>query len=279
MSIFTIAQLTIREAQRRRILWVALIMGVLFLVVFGVGLHLIWREFVDANPLAESELNTIPATFLTMAGLYVTNFLVVIMAVLISVAAISGEVENNLVDVFVTKPLYRWEIILGKWLGFAVMVTAYSLFLAGGVLLISYLRTGLALRQPVEGMALLVLNSLLMLSVSIAGGSRLSTLANGVLAFMLYGIAFVGGWVETVGGLLRNETAVNLGILASLIMPIEALWRKAALIFEPRLLGNPNFAGPFAVATEPSSLMIGYALVYLASLLGYAVWQFSRRDL
>lgn len=279
MSLFTIAQLTIREAQRRRILWVALIMGTLFLTIFGVGLHLIWREFVSANPFAQSDLDSVPAIFLTMAGLYVTNFLVVIMAVLISVAAISGEVENNLVDVLVTKPLYRWEIVLGKWLGFATMTTAYTLFLAGGVLLISYLRTGLVLRQPAGGIALLALNALLTLSVSIAGGTRLSTLANGVLAFMLYGIAFVGGWVETIGGLFRNETAVNLGITASLIMPIEALWRKASLIFEPRLLSNPNIAGPFAVTTEPSTLMIGYALVYMAGLLIYGVWQFGRRDL
>ena len=42
------------------------------------------------------------------------------------------------------------------------------------------------------------LQALIILSITIAGGTRLSTLANGVLAFTLYAIAFLGGWVELV---------------------------------------------------------------------------------
>ena len=40
MPIFVIARLTIREAQRRRLLWVALFMGLAFLLVFGLAFHL-----------------------------------------------------------------------------------------------------------------------------------------------------------------------------------------------------------------------------------------------
>ena len=113
MTILTIASLTIREAQRRKILWAALLMGGLFLAVFGIGLHLIWREMTAAGPLGSPEMLDAPLNFLTMAGLYVTNFLVVIMAVLISVASISGEIESHLVDVLVTKPMSRLDLILG----------------------------------------------------------------------------------------------------------------------------------------------------------------------
>lgn len=278
MNIWTIAVLTVREAQRRRILWVALIMGVLFLTVFGVGIHLIWREFALTGQLQDAILE-VPGTLLTMAGLYVTNFLVVIMGVLISVAAISNEIETRLMDVFITKPLARWEVVLGKWLGFVLMAVAYSLFLAGGVLLIARLRTGYAVADPFGGLALMSLNAIVMLTVSIAGGTRLSTLANGVLAFMLYGVAFVGGWVETIGALFRNETAVNLGIVSSLLMPIEALWKKAAVVFQPRMLVTPDLAGPFAVTSEPSNAMIAYAVLYVVALLWFALYSFGRRDL
>lgn len=278
MAFLTIARLTIREAQRRRILWVALIMGALFLLLFGVGVYYIFRE-IQANTFSNEEFVEIPATVLTMTGLYVTNFLVVIMSVLIAVASISGEIESRLIDTFITKPLSRWEIVVGKWLGFGIMSTVYAAFLAGGVLLITYSLTGFAMRRPVVGIIYMALNAIVMMTVTIAGGTRLSTLANGVLAFMLYGVAFIGGWVETIGAAFRNETAVNIGIIASLLMPIEALWRKAALVFQPRLLSNLEFAGPFTVTSEPSDLMVGYAVLYVVALLFFAIHSFAQRDL
>lgn len=277
MMILTIAELTIREGQRRRILWMALIMGLLFLTVFGIGQHLIFVDLEEAS--IRSVDMQIPATFLLMAGLYVTNFLIIIMSVLISVAAIAGEIDTHVVEAIVTKPVRRLDIVLGKWLGFAVMILLYSLLLAGGVILITRLRTGFSPESIAGGLALMALNGLVMMTLTIAGGTRLSTLANGVLAFMLYGLAFVGGWVETIGALLRNETAVNLGIVSSLLMPIEALWKKASLYFQPRLLGTPDLAGPFIVPSEPSDLMIAYALLYVLALLTFAVWSFSQRDL
>ena len=143
--ILTIASLTIREAQRRRILWIAFVMGLGFLLLFGVGLHLIFREFEEQTFRDLAEITETAANGLSMTGLYVTNFLVVIMSVLISVAAISSEIESRLIDTFITKPIGRYQIVLGKWLGFALMSAGYAVFLAGGVLVVTYLRTGFTL--------------------------------------------------------------------------------------------------------------------------------------
>jgi hypothetical protein len=96
---------------------------------------------------------------------------------------------------------------------------------------------------------------------------------------MLFGIAFLGGFVEQIGGLIRNEAAVNVGIVTSLIMPADALWRKALAYFQPRQFGSMEFAGPFASITEPSTLMIMYAAGYLVLIFLLALWSFSRRDL
>ena len=119
----------------------------------------------------------------------------------------------------------------------------------------------------------------MLISQRFAGGTWLSTLANGVVAFMLYGLAFVGGWVEAIGGLFRNETAVNLGIVSSLLLPVEALWRKAAIGVSARMTGSTSFAGPFVVTNEPSDVMVVYAVVYIVSLLAFALWSFQKRDM
>jgi len=278
MAIITIAGLTIREAQRRRILWVALIMGMAFLAIYGTGMYYIWREFSEMGAEFD-EFARAPANFLTLAGLYVVNFLVVIMSVLVSVAAISNEVESRLIDTLVTKPIRRSDIVLGKWLGFAIMCVVYSILLSTSVLGISRLITGFGVENPLPGVLMLSLNALVMLSLSIAGGTRFSTLANGVVAFMLYGIAFIGGWVETIGAGFQNETAVNLGIMASLLNPIEALWRKASIVFQPDIISNMEFGGPFTVMSEPSDAMILYAILYIGALIGLALFSFSRKDL
>lgn len=277
MNILNIMSLTIREAQRRRLLWVALIMGLGFLTVFGIAFFFIRRELLRFPPGQAQE--EFLYAFLLTAGMYATNLLVTIVAVLISVTTISGEIESHIIDAIVTKPIRRWEIVVGKWLGYAVMALGYLLFLAGGLMLLVYLQSGYLFNSIGAGLLMMGFGTLLILSLSIAGGTRLSTLANGVMSFMMFAVAFLGGLIEQVGSLLQNEAAVNIGIITSLIMPADALWKKALSYYQPQALGFANMAGPFAVTTEPSTLMVIYAVIYLASLLLFAVWSFSRRDL
>ncbi len=278
MATFVIARLTIREAQRRRLLWVALIMGAAFLLVFAIGFHFIQLD-LERFPQGGEQPSFVSALLLT-AGLYAVNLLVNVVAVLVSVTTVSGEIESHTIDAIVTKPIPRWQIVLGKWLAFAVLVLFYLAALAGGLMLIVYLRSGFYFDNIGRGALMMALAALLVLTVSIAGGTRLSTIANGVLTFMLFGLAFLGGLVEQVGALIRIQAAVNVGIISSLIMPSDSLWKKAVAYFQAgQASNNPFELGPFAAITEPSSFMVVYAIGYLIILLLLALRSFSRRDL
>ncbi len=277
MPIFVIARLTIREAQRRRLLWVALFMGLAFLLVFGLAFHFI-RLDIERQVGVSEDLSFVSVLLLT-AGLYAVNLLVNVVAVLVSVTTLSGEIESHTIDAIVTKPIPRWQVVIGKWLGFAVLVLGYLALLVSGLMLIVYLRSGFYMDNIIRGVLMMALAALLVLTVSIAGGTRLSTIANGVMTFMLFGIAFLGGLVEQVGALIRNPAAVNVGIVSSLIMPADSLWKKATAYFQPSDVTNPFELGPFAAITEPSTLMVVYAVLYLLVLLAFALWSFSRREL
>jgi Cu-processing system permease protein len=268
----------VREAQRRRILIVALIMGLAFLLLFAVGFHYVYLQ-MEKDGVTGGQQGEIITSFMLTAGLYAANLLIMVIAVLVSVTTISGEIDSHTIDALITKPVRRWEVVLGKWLAFAVLLAIYTLFLAGGLMFIVYLRAGYSLDNVPAGIALMVLQALIILSITIAGGTRLSTLANGVLAFTLYAIAFLGGWVEQIGALFRNEAAVDIGILTSLIMPSEILWKKAQSIFQPQLTSNPYTAGPFAISSQPSDLMIIYGAIYMIFFLVFAMWSFTTRDL
>jgi hypothetical protein len=69
-----------------------------------------------------------------------------------------------------------------------------------------------------------------------------------------------------------------VGIVSSLIMPSEAVWRRAAFEMQSPLAGALQFS-PFADISVPSTAMIGYACVYLLVALVIAIYHFGQRDL
>jgi len=278
MGAFVIARLTFREASRRWILWVALLLGAIFLTVYALG----FREIVkDIN--RQSAGNTLIEyteiyNFFLLAGLYAVNFLTILMSVLTSVDTLAGEIASGTIQTLVSKPLPRWQIVMGKWLGFAVMLLSYLLLMAGGVIAIVYVISGYVAPHVLRGLGLMGFNVLLLLSVSFMGGASLSTLANGVLVFGLYGVAFIGGWIEQIGTFLQNQTAVNIGILCSLILPSEALWKRAAFEMQSPLVAALGFS-PFTSSSVPSPLMLVYAGLYMLGMIYLALYRFGRRDL
>jgi Cu-processing system permease protein len=278
MSTIVIARLTFREAGRRKILLAAFLLGLIYLVIYGIGFYYVNQEATRSQfGPGLLELNQI-RNFLFMAGLYVVNFLTVMMAVLTSVNTLSGEIDSGTIHTLVSKPVRRWEIVIGKWLGFVGMLTLYLLLMAGGTIGLVYLISGYLAPNVVRGLLLLWMNGTLLLGVSLAGGAVLSTLANGVLVFGLYGIAFVGGWIEQVGSFIQNQTAVNVGIISSLIIPSEALWKRAAFEMQSPLVSALGFS-PFTAASMPSQMMVLYGLIYGIFALWLAVRLFNRRDL
>ena len=274
-TIKTITWLTFHEARRRKMVLAALVMGGLFLLLYGLGLALIDRN------LKEHQLSAIQMRFnyniLLIAGLYVVHFLTVMLAIFASVDTIAGEIASHTIQTLVTKPVRRWQIVLGKWLGYAGMLLIYLGLLGGGIFVVTYVLVGYTPPNQLAGLLLLMLEALVLLSLSLLGGTRLSTLTNGVLLFMLYGVAFIGAWVEQIGALLQSHAAVNIGIVTSLLMPVEALWRRASYLMQPPILsGIPT---PFSGISPPSQAMVIYAALYAAAALGLAMRVFSRRDL
>ena len=277
MTVIVIARLTFREAARRKILLAALVLGLLYLVIYGVGFYYVNQDVAKSQfSPGLLELNQI-RNFLFMAGMYVVNFLTVAMAVLTSVDTLSGEIASGTIHTLVSKPLQRWQIVVGKWLGFVGMLSLYLLLMAGGTILVVYQISGYTAPNLLRGLSMLWLNSILLLGVSLAGGAILSTLANGVLVFGLFGIAFVGGWIEQIGSFIQNQTAVNVGIISSLIIPSEALWKRAAFEMQSPIVSALGFS-PFTASSMPSTVMVFYGMIYAILALLLAIRLFARRD-
>jgi ABC-type transport system involved in multi-copper enzyme maturation permease subunit len=270
------AGVTFREAARKRVLWMALFAGVAFLILFAVAFHFQAAQFSERHMALFIRKQALSG--MLMVGFYAIDLLVVVMTVLVSVDTLSGEISSGTIQAVATKPVRRWELLAGKWLGFAGMLTLYILFMVVGIDVLTHLIAGVTARHIVQGFSLIWLESMLLLSLTFFFGTSFSTLTNGVLVLGLHGLAFLGGWIEQAGALTNTPKAVDVGIIASILMPSEALWRRAAFEMQAPLTTAVNFS-PFSGASVPSAAMIAYAALYASVFLALATWRLNNRDL
>ncbi len=274
--IFIMAGVTFREAARKRVLWMALLAGVAFLLLFGIALHFQTDSF-RARHIHPFLQRQVLDTMLIM-GLYAIDLLVVVITVLTSVDTLSGEIASGTIQALATKPVRRLELLLGKWLGFSGMLTLYIALMVFGIDGLTYWMTGVTVRHLLQGFGLIWMESTLLLSVTFFFGTSFSTLTNGVLALGLHGLAFLGGWIEQAGAFTNTPKAVAVGIVASIIMPSESLWRRAVFEMQSPLTTAANIS-PFSGASVPSPMMVGYAAAYAVAFLMLAMRRISSRDL
>ena len=276
MNVWIMAGVTFREAARKRILWTALIAGVGFLVVFGVGLHLQIADFRASTP---AFVRYQILSGMLMVGLYTVDLLAVVMTILTCVDTLAGEISSGTIQAIAMKPMGRWQIVIGKWLGFAGMLAIYVTIMFGGTIAVVYNVAGMTPQHPLRGALLVLLECLIALSVCFMFGTWFSTLTNGVIVLGLHGLAFMGGWLEQMSGFTEGERLSLAGTVVSLLMPTEAVWRRAAFEMESPLAGSlPQFA-IFSDVSLPSPAMIGYACLYLVIVMSVAIYHFQQHDL
>jgi Cu-processing system permease protein len=272
----TIVHLTWIEARRTRIALAAFICAVVFLGVYGIAVFFLYRfGQAAARPLFVKQAQL---EILTLAGLYVANFLTLAFSVLLPVDSISGEIDSGVIEAVASKPITRSVIVLGKWFAFLVMDSVYLLFVAGGVALIVRVLTGFTQSHLAAALPLMLLGAATLLTLSIAGGTRLKTVTNGIVVFGFYAIAFIGGWIETIGFVLGSNAARYIGTAISLVSPVDALWRLAAHEMQPPMM-QQLVLGPFSSAAVPSAAMVLWAVGFVFVALVAALLGFQRRAL
>jgi ABC-type transport system involved in multi-copper enzyme maturation permease subunit len=271
-----IARLTFQEAIRKKVLLGAVLLTMGYLGLFGVGCYF---AFKDMRQGLSPQVYDVAVSQLLLLGLYGANFMGGLLAIFSSVGTISSDVEQGVLHAIVPRALHRWEIVLGKWLGCAAMLFTYVFFLGWAVIGIvacfgNYLPSG-----ALVGVSLMGFQALLILSLCFLGSTLFSTITNGVVVLILYACAMIGGQVEQLGSLLRNETLVNIGIGVGLLIPSDTLWKLASYLLQPQVPSLFGTVGPFQMAAPPSLWTLAYAFLYSAAALSGAILVFQRRDL
>jgi ABC-type transport system involved in multi-copper enzyme maturation permease subunit len=276
-----VARWTVTEAVSRRLVLAAILLSAAFVGVFGLAFSILYGR-AEAETGGDANFPVFAATLLTVLGLYAVQFLAAFLALLLSTGAVSGEVESGTLHAVLARPLGRGQYLLGRWIASVALVSAYVVAMAGSLLLIARVVAGYQPVDPVKAVALLVLETVLLLTAGLLGSSFLPTLANAVVLFSLFGLAWLGGIVEFIGQTFSNQTLANLGVVVSLVFPSDAIWRVASYYLQPPLfLGEAVTRGgiPFAALTPPTTALLLRVLAYPVATLLAALRTFARRDL
>jgi ABC-type transport system involved in multi-copper enzyme maturation permease subunit len=274
-GILTIARLTWIEARRRRIVLAAVLCGLAFIAIFATAVYFLPdRSGSQANQLfVRFQLQA-----MTLAGLYAVNFLAVAFSVMLPVDSLSGEIASGVIQTVAAKPVRRVDILLGKWIVYWLMLAAYILLMVGGIVGSMWILKGFLQQNLLPALGLMQLEVSVLISITIAGGVRFSTVTNGIVAFGFYALAFIGGWVEQIGVVLGNAASRYIGTAISLVSPVDALWRLAMHSLVPPVL-TPVQVTPFSSASVPSMAMVWWSVAYVVAVMALATRGFQRRAL
>ena len=275
--------MSIREAFRKKIFLLAVVFAVIYAVLFGLGAH---AAFTARTYPLQKILVPLLMSQLLSVGLYFGSLLTGFLSIIAAAGSISADIESGIMHSVLARPVRRMEVILGKFIGLAVVLCAFAAFLFLEIAFVVKYVAGFSPASLWPALLIFCLQPLILIALAELGSTAINTVANGALVFMLYLLAIVGGMVEQIGALLGSQNMVNTGIVASLVLPADVIYRKvAALILQAGgpwantpLSGAGNL-GPFGSQSEPSLWMMAYVVVYIAVLLLWAARVFGRRDI
>ena len=250
-----IAYNTFREAVRDRVLYNL----IAFAVMISAAAIFIGQISIEIERLVVINL-----------GLTAVSLFGVIIAIFVGIGLVSKEIEKRTLYTVLSRPVRRWEFIVGKFFGLAGTLVVNTFFMAIGVLgALLYVTHKLSAADSSIFVALyfIVLEFLIICALALLFSSFSSPLLSAVFAFSLF---VIGSFADDLRGFATLTHGLTRWIATG----------AAYLV--------PNFSALNVISAVAHQQPIGwqlilqntlYALFYAAMALSGAVLIFDRRNL
>lgn len=284
--ILVIARLTVQESSRRRLLLALLILTLIVVGFSAWGFHKITSVTrPDGSTLPPDQVALITSQLLIFVTFMFSGVLALSAAV-VAGPLISGEVESGLLLSMLARPLRRSEVVIGKWLGLAILVSVYAAGSSFLELVAVDWATGYLPPHPVELTLFVAAEGLVLLSLALMLSTRLSGITAGVIALVAWLMGWIAGVAGDIGTALQNQALENVGIISHLLLPSDGLWRGAVYAMEPdtylaalRAAGTFGRASPFSAVDPPPVQFLVWVVVWFGIVLALSIWSFRTREI
>jgi len=263
---------------------VVILLTALFLFLFWLANHYVFTQLSTITPPADVHVDTrtFAGAFLMGLAMFATLFLGVVLAVFLTIGVVSGDAERGLLQPLVVRPVGRSTLLLSRFLGAAGVCVAYVLIVYFSAMLITGL-TGHWWPDQIAWPGLeLAFGVVIVIALSLLGSIALSSTANGIAVFMLFGAGLVAGLLGTIGHALNSHAVKQASTVTAWALPFEALYQDALRMITEGTSGVTGFLlqlGPFGGAYVHGWPIRIWSVAYLIVVGVVALYAFSRRNL
>jgi ABC-type transport system involved in multi-copper enzyme maturation permease subunit len=242
---------TFRETLREKLLYNLLVFA---LLMIGSSVMISRLTLGDANRL------------ILDLGLGSINLFGGIIAVFVGIGLVSKEIDKKTIFTIISKPVPRYQFLVGKYLGLAITLLVNTAVMASGLLLVL-----VAMHVPIQGvlfesLLLIFMELLVITAVALMFSTFTSSTLSAIFTLSVYVIGHLSADLKALGAKLD---AVSGGILTAIYYVVPNLER---FNLKGHVIHQLN------VGAGDLALMISYGVLYAALLLGLAAAVFERRD-
>jgi ABC-type transport system involved in multi-copper enzyme maturation permease subunit len=249
--ILSISLNTFRETLREKLLYNLLIFA---LLMIGSSILLSRLTLGDANRL------------ILDLGLASINLFGVIIAIFVGIGLVSKEIDKKTIYTIVSKPVPRYEFLLGKYLGLCITLLVNTGIMVAGLLVVLHI-----MDVPIE---LVLFKSLLLIFMELlvitAGALLFSTFTSSTLSAIFslatYVIGHLSADLKVFGAKLDVVSRSIVNAIYYLMPNLERFNLKGHVIHR------------LDVGMADMALILCYGFAYTALLLMAAAIIFQRRD-
>ncbi len=251
MKVLSIALNTFRENLRDKLLYNLLVFA---LLMIGSSLLLMRLTLGEFHRL------------LLNVGLGSINIFGVLIAIFVGIGLVNKEIEKKTIYTIVSKPVARYQFLIGKYLGLTLTLFVNTLIMAGGLLLVLF-----AQGVPIESMlfkalGLIFMEFMVITAVALLCSTFTSATLSAIFTLATYVIGHLTADLKTFGEKMDEGMRAVVTGLYYILPNLERFNLKGNVIHHIEVSGTDLL------------LIVMYGLTYVAFLLMSASIIFQRRD-
>ena len=282
-AILVIAGYGLREALRRRVFAVVLVLTAAFLFLFWLGTRYLFDHLEDVGPTpAGIDARTLVGATVLGLAMFGTLFLGVVLGVFLTLGVVRGDAERGLLQPLVVRPIGRTTVLVARYLGTASVCVPYVLLVyAASVVITNANGSWTPDRVVIPGLELAA-GVLVIGAISLLGSVFLTPTANGIAIFMVFGAGLIGGLLGQIGDSLNSQKLEHIATIVAWAAPFEALYQDALHGITASTTGFTRVAlslGPFGGAHKGGAFLGLWAAAFVLIVGAVASLCFTRTDL
>lgn len=251
MRILSIALNTFRENLREKLLY-----NLLFFALLMIGSSIL---------LSRITLGDHHRLILDL-GLASINLFGVLIAIFVGIGLVSKEVDRKTIYTIVSKPIPRYEFLLGKYCGLVITLLANTVVMVAGLLIVLQVMDLPITSLVFKSLALIFLELMVITAVAVLFSTFTSATLSAIFTLAVYVIGHLSGDLK--------EFAKKLDEVSQII--VNAIYYTLPNLERFNLKGHVIHHLDFGMADM--ALTLTYGLTYAAFLLLLASVIFQRRD-